>query len=786
MRKTFIPIGLGMLMALGALLPVQSYAQAVKSKSETTAKADTLVVKSNKEEKNRNEMQNASSPTQPRQINTGIPPGGDVIIFENDVPVIYQFYPQILTSVWKYDSSIGRIGLLSLAESALTFGKVGFSVNTYDREAGAKFKGYFSAYTNNWGSLMYSGNVSGPIGKNGWGYMLGLNETYDRMNGTNREYTPWAGERMEMIKAGISKKYKNGVVKLLYKHSGETLGMSSGSQPLIYNGNGSYSQYPGFKLGQDSYTLGTGDIAFADANTGKSTKMNLGDDKYNKTTSDAIYLTGEHKFNKGYKLSYSSMYMYSVSPFTINFPLTMGISTPDATNQYFLHGTSTPYTNDVQMVMNMVVEPTKINTSLSRVELTNKFGDHNLRLGFTYQYYNTGLQKTDESLYYQTVTPNPKLLDWKMFIPAYNMTVPITNADGILGVSGDESKTNIHKAALYFSDDFKIGKIFDFTVGGRMEKEDDHLIHDQYANSFVMDRPLATADFKNKWNHAAVGSFVAKVNNEFGFLGDATYVDYLNTYYDYPADQKDALGNPVTTTDAAGNLIAQTTLAKSNQIKVLFLGGGIYYNHGDLFSVVSKVTKSSKLNTVTNMDIYDPANPSSKTHVYPIFYDIQTLGWTTDIVTSPFKNFNLHYLITLQNPQYKNYKVSGFGQTYVYDNNVVPALSKVLMEIDPSYKLGDFRIYVNLRYFGKQYGNLSNSFYYNSWWENFAGVEYRMSRNCDMKLQVVNFLNQTGVSGAMQGADQITAAQEPSYVGKPIVASGIRPRTIEFTVNLKL
>jgi hypothetical protein len=55
-----------------------------------------------------------------------------------------------------------------------------------------------------------------------------------------------------------------------------------------------------------------------------------------------------------------------------------------------------------------------------------------------------------------------------------------------------------------------------------------------------------------------------------------------------------------------------------------------------------------------------------------------------------------------------------------------------------------------------------------------------------MKLQVVNFLNQTGVSGAMQGADQITAAQEPSYVGKPIVASGIRPRTIEFTVNLKL
>jgi len=61
-----------------------------------------------------------------------------------------------------------------------------------------------------------------------------------------------------------------------------------------------------------------------------------------------------------------------------------------------------------------------------------------------------------------------------------------------------------------------------------------------------------------------------------------------------------------------------------------------------------------------------------------------------------------------------------------------------------------------------------------------------MSRNCDMKLQVVNFLNQTGISGSMQGADQITTATEPSYIGKTINASCIRPRTIEFTVNLKL
>ena len=788
MKKAFIPIGLGMLIALGVALPNQSYAQTrKKSKSESIVGTTDSIGTNKKVEKDQNLMQNASSATTPRQINIGIPPGGDIQILENDVPVIFQFYPQIVTSVWKYDASIGGIGLLSLAEGALTFGKVGFSVTSNDREAGSKFKGFFSASTNNYGNLTYSGNISGPIGNNGWGYVLGIHETYASRNGMNRMYSRYSDERAEMFKAGISKRYKDGSVKILYKHWEEISDINN-YYPLIYNGKGSFSPYPGFKLGQDSYTVGNGDVGYADANTGQSVKMNLGDDKYNRNISDALYLYGDHKFGNGFRLKYSSMYMHSKSPFLIQFPLTLGVTSADANNHFNLHSNSTIYTGDVQMVANQMVEPTKIDQSLTRIELTKKIDQHNLRLGLTEQYYATGLQKSDYSVYYQTVTPNPHLVDWSKNVspdPANPYFYKLTDANGVFGVAGDITKIKTNKAALYFSDDFSAGKIFDFSVGARIEKEDDQELHNPYANSFIKDRPLMTVDFKNKWNHVLVGSFVAKLTHDFGFLGDVTYNDYLNRYYDYPANQKNALGNPIETKDAAGNPVAQTTEAKSNQIKVIFLGAGVYYNHGDQFSIVSKVTRSSKINAVTALDIYSD-DMSSKTHVYPLFYDIQTLGWTTDIMTSPFKNFNLHFLLTLQNPQYKNYSVSGFGQTYSYNNNVVPALSKVLMEIDPSYKLGSFRLFADLRYFGKQYGNLPNSIYYKPWWENFAGVEYRMSRNCDMKLQLVNFLNQTGISGSMQGGDQITAAKEPSYIGKAINASCIRPRTVEFTVNLKL
>jgi hypothetical protein len=54
----------------------------------------------------------------------------------------------------------------------------------------------------------------------------------------------------------------------------------------------------------------------------------------------------------------------------------------------------------------------------------------------------------------------------------------------------------------------------------------------------------------------------------------------------------------------------------------------------------------------------------------------------------------------------------------------------------------------------------------------------------EFKLQVVNFLDQSGIKGALQGADQIT--DSTPYIGRTIVAQAMRPRTIEFTAIFKL
>ncbi|QIH35965.1 hypothetical protein [Sphingobacterium sp. DR205] len=731
-------------------------------------------------------MLNAESNSQPRQVNIGLPFNGDILILENDVPVVYSFWPTIPTTAWRYDNSLSRMGLLSFAESALLFGKVGFTVNSTDREAGSSFKGYASIYTNSFGSFRYDATVTGPLSKNGWGYMLSMFQAYDRGSGINYMYTPWQ-DRTAIIKAGISKKYKKGNIRLLYKYSDSRIQFSN-YNPFIYEGDGKTRPLDGFKPGEDSYLVRDGKVPYYDPFNGKPGVLNLDDDKFNRSENHSLYINGTHKFDNGWKMNYSSMFQTANSPFVIQFPISLNIIDPDqqAGQQYKYQGTDKMYDGPVQFVSNQALSDSKVRTLISRVEFTNKVKGHDLRFGFTQQF-NATKYKTYASVYTQTIEPNPSLLDMYAFVPEMNGYAKATNEFGAMPASaggyGKISDSRISKVALYASDDFKLNKWLSVGLGARIEHQNIHEVYNPYINDFVMDRPMVTKDFKNKWNKVGLANFVASVAGGFGFLGDVTYNSWYDRYWDYP--HKDANGNPVPDPSTPGAKPIQN-VPNSFKTDVLNIGGGVYYNYGSLFSIVSKVTRITKNNILVGLNITNPANPAQRSTFDPLFYDISTLGWSTDIVTTPFKGFSLHYLLTLQKPQYKNFAYGAFGLNYNYSNNTIPELSGTLMEFDPSYSFlkGAMKVWVSLRYFGKQYGNQTNSIYYKGWWENFGGLDYRLSRNIDFKLQVTNFLNQRGVKGALQGADQII---DPTpYIGRKLVAGAIRPRTIEFTANFKL
>jgi hypothetical protein len=781
MRKIFT-IRISLLLACLFMLQLRVTGQTVKDPPPVINKADSLV--KSKEEKNRNVMLNADANNGPRSVNIGLPFQGDIIILENDIPVVYTFYPQIPIAVWRYDNSLGRIGLLSFAEGALLWGKVGFAVNSYDRSAGSSFKGYASVYTNSWGSSRYDVTLTGPL-KKGWGYDVSAFENYDRLNGTNFMFTPW-GDRTSIVKAGISKKYENGYVKFLWKHS-ESRPVLVNFSPLTYNGNGKTTPLSNFQLGRDSYLLADGNAPYYDINTGKPGFVNVSSDEASKNVANSFYLTGEHKFSNGINMTYSSMFMKAKATSSGQFPISLQIQDPDqqaASGSVFkLHNTNTVYNGSVQLSSNIYQPLADITTLISRMELTKKISNHDLRLGFTQIYNNIGPTQVNYGIFYQTVAPNPQLLDFYVKV-APGVNYQVTNSFGLLPATiGAYSEEKVKKYATYASDDFSINKWWTAALGARIEMENDHEVHNPYVNSFINDRPLISRDFNNNFNKVFLASTVIKATAKFGFLADFTYNDWYNRYWDY--QYKDANGNPIAAPGSPAGTIPLNNVPIAGRQKVINYGAGIYLNWGDALSIVSKVTKITKENNVALANITNPADPTQSATFYPILYNIETIGWTTDIVSRPFKGLNIHYLLTIQNPQYKNYQYSAFGVNYNISNNVIPELSKVLMEFDPSYTFmkGSLRAWLSVRYFGKQYANQTNAFFYNGWIENFGGLDYRMSRNIDFKFQVTNFLDQKGVKGAIQGADQITDATP--YINRKIVASAIRPRTFELTVNFK-
>nr|WP_321355437.1 hypothetical protein [uncultured Draconibacterium sp.] len=775
------------------LLMISNMANAQKTKSQekdVTLQADSLI--STKEEKNRNVMLNAENNTGPRNVNIGLPFDGDIVILENDVPVVFNFVPTIPTAAWRMDNSLSGLGLLSFSEGALTWGKVGYAVKSDSRDASRKFKGFATVYGNSHGSSRYDVTLTGPFNKNGWGYMISMYQNFDRGNGFNHMFTPW-NDRTQMFKGAITKSYDKGSVRLLYKYV-DSKSFVFNYGPITYKGNGETEATDNFRPGKDSYYLSDGMYPHFNPWNGEKAFVNITDEEMMRSQSHNIYLTGDHKFDNGWKLDYSTMYQDMNTPLFTSFPLSLMVMDPDqylaqgASFNYY--GTDVPYDGSIQWTFNQLIPQSENKSLLSRIELNKKVNKHSLRFGLTSQI-NSSTMTTYKGMMIHTVEPNPQILDYyQMFPPDYlypgfpGGNIKMTDGGLMPGAAsgyGDYNEKKYLKTALYFSDDIKVSSRFDFGFGARIEHQNKHEVNNPYINEVIGDKPLVEHDFNNKFNKVFTANAVIKLTEKFGLVADATYNSWYDSYWDFTA--RDENGNPI---PGEGEDAPRRTVPNDFETNVQLYSGGVFFNLGKKLSIVSKVTNISKKKIKSEgMNITNPENPNERQAFDPIFYDINTLGWTTDIVTTPFNNFNLHFLVTLQKPEFRNFSYSAFNVTYDYSNNIIPGLSQTLLEIDPSYTMmkGKLKAWVSLRYFGKQYGNKTNAFEYNGWWENFGGLQYRMSRKVNLKFQVTNFLDQAGIRGTVQGAAQITSDQ--AYINRSIVAGAIRPRTMEFSVDFK-
>lgn len=737
--KTFLAI------AFGTLFSGVATAQDVIQK-------DT--VPSTKEVKNRNVMLNASDANQPREISIGLPSSLGTMIFEDGLPVSYCLWPCFPFKSWRGGANDGNFSLMSLSETALRYGSVGYTVDSYSREGGDKFLGLLNYTVDHFGKQTFDLNLSGPI-KKGWAYSFGTYQNFDP--GTNDiKYSDWQ-DRTQIYRLGLTKRWNDnrGKVSLFYKYA-QNHQQGDSYAPFYYDGDGSITSFDDFDLGKDSYIPADGILEYKDVKTGDMVSSIMKD--HSEDQVHEVNFLFNYKFRNGMEFALRSKYKNADTEMITRVPTGIDDVTTD---MGYAYEDGTPFSGKVQNRYLMHYKGFEEDW-LTNMELTGKNGSHAWRVGLDEWWNRAGIATSTGNMAHEVkADPKSLLLNGQRYWDFNN---------GAEYYDGHENKL-----ALYISDDWNISSRIWLSAGIRLEylhiggdaafnldgQKNNDRVHD-----FSLANPSVTiTPFSKDWlNPSATFNARYTILNGFGLLGEYVFNRQRPNLQDFGG-----CNYPVT-----------------DPVDVHMARAGIFYNNKWL-QLVSQVSYISQSNYKSRTQFSKQINGSNETITEAINYNIATLGWTTDAVITPFKGFTFHGLFTLQNPQYKDFLINpvfsdGSNEKHDFSDKVVTGMSKVILELDPSYSIGDWRIWASFRYQSKQYINKTNSLYFDGRWETFGGIDYRLNKHVSLSANVINFLNQKGVSGSIGSADLVE--DSTPYQNYLMAGEYIRPFTVEFSAHI--
>lgn len=727
--------------------------------SQQKAVSDTVKVKvktGEESKSDRNIMLNAAKSNEPREVNIGLPASvGGTTVLENGLPVVYYYWPELSSKAWRQDAMINRNQLLDLGQTAIRIGDVGFSVSTFDNLGTDEFKGSGGLNSNHFGLLRGDINMSGPLNKRGLKFSVGAYLNFDPGTFDSKGLPKYYSDKTQMYKGALTQDYSfeggTGSITAMYKYI-DTEGARNSYAPFVYKKGGKIEEVDGFKMGRDSYYENTGKITLKDAYTGVYETRDVVKDAG--TDSHSLDLIWKNKLDNGLHLNMISRY-HAAHVGTYYLSMT-GVSAT-GNDKYKYADTGEAYTgSSVQGVLALAGKKRPLKTLMTNFEVGKKSGNHEWSIGLNEWFYSINKYIAEGAIYYHEVAPNPrKLIKEGSAVDEYGNLF-----GGIDYHNGNENKT-----ALYITDKWDIVDAFTLNLGARLEYQ--NLRGDYQDRDLKLDNLNGPkTKIKEDWlNKAFMLNAVYRMTNTFGLLGEASY------------------------NETGGNLDNFTVGTNPNikQSSIPEAGFGVYFNH-PMISLVSKATYIQRDEYRAAPTFTNPNDPSDIRRDITS-YKIQTLGWTTDIVATPFKGFNLHFLVTVQSPKYKDFdgKVTfadGTIAEYNFSDKYVTGVSKVLLEIDPSYTWNGLRVWGSARYFGKRYLNKPNTFELESRWETFAGANYKLNKFLSFNVTVVNLLSQFGASGSIPGGDLITTSEAAETKYNTVMSgSYMRPFTVEFGVK---
>ncbi len=712
---------------------------------------------------NQNVMLNASSATAPRTISLGIPSSGSAI-FEDGLPV--SFYLGFFPGHWSWHNGLNTesMSLSTLDESALRVGIIGYFPSTTSKVTAPKLEAGINYSFNQYGQHQLDLNVGAPLG-NGWGFNLNTYQNFDR--GSNHLDMSYLQERIQFYKVALSKTFADGKgrASLTYNYM-STMSLAERYGPFIFVGDGSVKKYDDFDLGHDQYLPNLDTYTYIDPKDGQTKTRNLTDDGLTKSHMATFNLN--YRFNNGNELDFRSR-LKTIHTDIAN--LMLGSISQVKADDGYSYKDGTPFAGNVQSRFYSNYDTTDSDW-MNTLELRGKSSKHNWFVAADAWFDHTS-QSTFTGNFAHEVKKDPKQL------LLYGQEYYVFNT-GSNYFEGNETKI-----AIYGRDQWTPTPRLTLTGGIRLEymnltgkaanNVDGATNNTRTPGWSLLSPGVNKNDIEENWlNTAATFSAYYRITNGFALQADA-----LATYRRPEITEYGTAMSPVT--DVKSNYMFRTGINFRNS----------WIDAQSLLTYLvqkNNFTNSLWTHTLTKAAGGYPEGYHESVYI-PSFYNIDAIGWTTDIVLTPFKGFSFHGLLNMRAPRYRDYKFEpvfsdGYRETYDFSDKKVTGISSIEIELEPSYTINKWRFWASARYYSRQYINITNTLYFNPRWETFGGVDFNFSNKVSFSLNVINFLNQKGANAGIQAASLATDATP----FKNYLTSGtfIRPFTLELSTRIRL
>lgn len=732
------------------LIAVPLLGQAQQRDSSAVASADE-----------RNVMLDASASAKPRDIPIGLPgETGGTMIMEDGIPVATTWSPIYPYVHWAGSSSYANVGLMGIEETALRSGVLGFSVDSKTALGTDQLHGKVSAKTNNDGLIQIDGNLNGALTK-GWYFTAGVYANLDPTSVHPKHVT--FANNTQIYKAGVTHRWNQSEASLLYKLTVNRDGLFGCDRaPFIYNGDGSISRLNGFHMGRDCYMPADVAFSYMDLETGQLIETDVNDENrriiHDLTFMMTNRLCGRWSVESRVHLTGSKdMSTVGFSETGID-QITNG---RDAKGRHITTTDGADYSGLMQQRL-LFAQHFDFFDMQAQTELIRKSHNRTTNLGlsywFTYSYANAG-----NVTIAQTVENNPlRLLNNGQRQWDYN-------------TSANYGRGREHFISLFAIDDWHVTPSLNLYYGLRAElfhsnydiavNEDGQTNNTRHNGFYINDGTATVSNHKRtKMNFIGVLRANYQLAPRLFLTGEYLYL-YLQRRFD--------------------QFRFETMPSEKPYFKQL-LRGGISYENEWLHSS-AMISFINSRNIGSTQYFTKQVDGVSETQGKNTTYNIGTLGITGD-ATATLGNFSMHVLATFQRPTYRKFSVpltfsDGSTEVLDYNGNFVTGMSKVLLELDPSYRIGDWRLWLSGRFYSRQYASLVNNVYFNGHWETFAGVDWTATKQLSLQFSITNLLNQSGANGSIAAANTITDIS--LLQGYYTAGTFIRPFTVSLSASYK-